>query len=883
MIEPVLPFPDSPPGTEGGSDTTEQDAIVGAAREELRRRLPELRKLPGCPLGSDDAIVAMSYPPYYTACPNPFIGDWLASLERPGDDHRADPGPFVSDVSEGKGNAMYKAHSYPTKVPHPAIMRFILHYTKPGDVVLDGFAGTGMTGVAAQACGSPDPITKAAIDAELGAENVQWGTRRAILGDLGPSATFIAAGMNLPIDAKAFDAASKRLLDRFETEYGWMYTTTVTPDTGKPFEAQIDFTIWSEVYTCPHCGGEVVFYDAAFNPETGKVRDDFSCPACGAQLTKSGLERRTIRQRTFAGDVIERIEFRPVRIAWRVGSRIGQKPVDEHDRAVLEKVGRLRVSGFPSAELPLKQMVHGTRLGPKGFTRAHHLWSDRALASLAVLWSWAEEEPDPGTSFALRFWIEQAFWGLSWMNRYRPEGFSQVSQYQSGVYYVPALHSECSVRYNLQGSLLSRGKRRALVKVWTAARWRAGNVAITTGSSTGLPIPDAAVDYVFVDPPFGENIPYSDLALLVEQWHGVTTATAEEATEDKFKGRGLDEYADLMSRCFAEFFRVLKPGRWMTVEFSNHSNDVWLRIQNALASAGFVVADTRVIDKEQLSYRQVTAEHAVKHDLVISAYKPAEATERTFGLAAGSADGAWAFVREHLSRIPATEGARGQALVVRERQADRIYERMVGYHVARNTLVPMTAAEFYTGLEQRFPVRDAMYFLPDQVEAYERFRITFKELASQELFIRDESSAVQWLRQLLKDRPRTFADIQPLFMRELQSGLASWEELPDLRAMLEANFISDDRGRFAVPDPKKTEHLDQLRTRALLKEFEGYTAGNARLNRFRSEAVRAGFKEAWARKDFATIAAVGRRLPSDVFVEDSALLHYFRAAERLTE
>ena len=98
----------------------------------------------------------------------------------------------------------------------------------------------------------------------------------------------------------------------------------------------------------------------------------------------------------------------------------------------------------------------------------------------------------------------------------------------------------------------------------------------------------------------------------------------------------------------------------------------------------------------------------------------------------------------------ATEGARGQALVVRERQADRIYERMVGYHVARDTLVPMTAAEFYTGLEQRFPVRDAMYFLPDQVEAYERFRITFKELASQELFIRDESSAVQWLRQLLR-------------------------------------------------------------------------------------------------------------------------------------
>ena len=64
-------------------------------------------------------------------------------------------------------------------------------------------------------------------------------------------------------------------------------------------------------------------------------------------------------------------------------------------------------------------MVHGTRLGPKGFKRIHHLWSDRALASLAILWSWTAEEPDHLTRLALRFWIEQALWGLSWMNRYK--------------------------------------------------------------------------------------------------------------------------------------------------------------------------------------------------------------------------------------------------------------------------------------------------------------------------------------------------------------------------------------------------------------------------------------------------------------------------------
>ena len=861
-------------------DAGAEASRVQAAREELRRRLPELRRLPGCPQGSDDDIVAMSYPPYYTACPNPFVSDWLAGLDRPGDDDRADPGPFAADVVEGKGNAFYKAHSYPTKVPHPAIMRFILHYTRPGDVVLDGFAGSGMTGVAAQACANPDPKIRRAIEAELG-DSIEWGARRAILGELGPSATFIAAGMNLPIDGDAFDRASQELLDRFESEYGWMYRTTVTRANSKTFEANVDYVVWSEVFTCPHCGGEVIFYDAAFDPDTSRVDDEFSCPACGAALGKRRLERRLISERTLAGDVVERVEFRPVRIAWRRGRETGQKRFEESDRSVLDRLRRLRVTGFPSDDLPLDNLVHGTRLGPKGFKNVHHLWPDRPLAALAVLWQWAAEEEDPTTRLALRFWIEQAFWGLSWMNRYTPTHYSVVNRHMTGVYYVGSLTAECSVRYNLEGSSPARGKRQSLVKLWNSSPASASNVMITTGSSTALTVPDASVDYVFVDPPFAQNIPYSDLALVVEEWHRVTTAVSEEATQDAFKGRGLDDYAELMRRCFAEFFRVLKPSRWMTVEFSNHSNDVWLRIQDALASAGFVVADTRVFDKDQLSYRQITADNAVKHDLVISAYKPAEATEHSFEVAGGGEDTAWAFVREHLSRIPVTEGLRGRALVVRERQADRVYERMVAYHVARNALVPMTAAEFYAGLEQRLPLRDGMYFLPEQTEEYERFRMTFRELAAQVLFIRDESSAVQWLRQLLKDRPRAFADIQPAFMRELQSGVASWEELPELREMLEANFVDDGTGRWMVPDPKKSEHLDQLRTRALLREFGTYSTGRGPLKKFRSEAVRAGFKNAWAERAFDTILAVGRRLPSDAFVEDSALLHYYRNAERL--
>src|SRR5208283_951649 len=140
-----------------------------------------------------EAILALSDPPYYTACPNPFIEEWLAENAKPydlsTDDYHREP--FAADVSEGKNDPVYLAHSYHTKVPHKAIMRYILHYTDPGDLVLDGFSGTGMTGVAAQLCGDKKAVeslgyrvaTSGRVTDQQGRLISQLGVRRAILSD----------------------------------------------------------------------------------------------------------------------------------------------------------------------------------------------------------------------------------------------------------------------------------------------------------------------------------------------------------------------------------------------------------------------------------------------------------------------------------------------------------------------------------------------------------------------------------------------------------------------------------------------------------------------------------------------------------------------------
>ena len=105
------------------------------------------------------------------------------------------------------------------------------------------------------------------------------------------------------------------------------------------------------------------------------------------------------------------------------------KPIDEADLAVLRRVASATLPGpVPTTAFPIDQMVHGSRLAPKGFTHVHHLWGDRALLGLSALWAKASAEADPMLRHALLFWVEQALWGLSWMNRYKAADHSQVNR-----------------------------------------------------------------------------------------------------------------------------------------------------------------------------------------------------------------------------------------------------------------------------------------------------------------------------------------------------------------------------------------------------------------------------------------------------------------------
>ncbi|HON41227.1 MAG TPA: DNA methyltransferase, partial [Methanoculleus sp.] len=336
----------------------------GKKYELTKEILDSLRDVEGFPIGKDEDIIALSDPPYYTACPNPWIGEFIERYGRPYDpEERYEREPFAADVREGKNDPIYNAHSYHTKVPHKAIMRYILHYTDPGDIVFDGFCGTGMTGVAAQMCGNPDPEFRERIEREM--PGVEWGARRAILCDLSPAATFIAYNYNNPVDPEEFEREAKRILAEVEKECGWMYETNHLVDgkvqfkadldgTRTPVKGRINYTVWSDVFVCPHCSGEIVFWEAAVDQKEGKVRDEFPCPHCGAMMTKRSLERAWEYVHDEAiGETVRRAKQVPVLINYSVGKKRFEKVPDENDLALIQRIEGGRIPyWYPTDELP---------------------------------------------------------------------------------------------------------------------------------------------------------------------------------------------------------------------------------------------------------------------------------------------------------------------------------------------------------------------------------------------------------------------------------------------------------------------------------------------------------------------------------------------------
>jgi DNA modification methylase len=901
------------------------DARRAHFTEELRKKLkdPTFREIEGFPIGEDEDILNLSDPPYYTACPNPWIADFIAEWEDQKPKYLQDKPyhrePFAADVSEGKSDPIYNAHSYHTKVPHKAIMRYILHYTEPGDIVFDGFAGTGMTGVAAQMCGDREVVMSLGYQVKQDGTILQeetdedgkkvWrrfsmlGIRKATLNDLSPLASFVASNYNTAIDSAQFENEAQKVLKAVEGECTWMYQTKHTHG----LKGNVICTVWSDVFVCPECAHEMVYWEVAVDIERGVIEDVFSCSSCNTSLNKRAMERawETVYDDTLQAP-IKQAKRTPVLIVYKYQGKRFEKRPDAEDFKLLEEIQQKQIPHwFPKERMPLGKETR--RNDPAGITHVHHFYTKRNLFALSTFVSAAKQSP---IFNSLQYQLDSLVIRQSKLTRflvsyYFHGGGGWVGTPLSGTLYIPSFSVEVQPFETWSNRI-----RKTLARVTNEQM----SFVCSTGSAANTGIPASSIDYLFLDPPFGANINYSELSFLWESWLSIRTNNKKEAIENSIQQKGINEYRQLMTECFHEAYRVLKPGRWMTVEFSNTKASVWNSIQVALTEAGFIVANVSALDKKQGSFKAVTTPTAVKQDLVISAYKPNGGFEERFLNEAQTEEGVWDFIRTHLKYLPVIKQQGSILQLVPERDPRILFDQMVTYYVRKGYRIPTSSHEFQSGLAQRFIERDGMFFLSDQVSEYDRKKMSSEQPSQASLFVSDESSAIQWLRQLIKEKPQAFSDINPQFMKQL-GGWSKNEAQLDLRELLNQNFICYDgkdpvpeqihaylstnwkelrnlpkdepdlvskaRDRWYVPDPNKAEQVEKMREKDLLREFELYKARTKKFKnreRFRIEAVRAGFKKAWQERDYSTIISVSEKIPNNVLEEDPKLLMWYDQA-----
>ena len=509
------------------------------------------------------------------------------------------------------------------------------------------------------------------------------------------------------------------------------------------------------------------------------------------------------------------------------------------------------------------------RLPRMGITHTHQLYSNRNLIILARLWELISEcNCSERMKSFLRIWFTSSQSRLHMMNRYAVKHHRHVGPLANTLY-VSATPTEISPFYFVKSKIKDNGFD--IVSQH--------NVVNQITSATTSQLPDNSIDYIFTDPPFGSNIMYSELNFLWESWLGIRTNNKEEAIISDSQNKSLPEYQELMVKCFKEYYRVLKPGKWITIEFSNTSASVWNSIQLALNQAGFVVSTVSDLNKGRAGLHGIIGVVAVNQDLAISCYKPLEHTNSTVNRLSESS--VWPFIEDYLSHLGSFIIKDNVLCAMAERSPKILYDRVISFFVVKGLQIPIDAAAFQQGLRERFVEKDGMFFTASQAIEYEEKKKHTSGFAPMGIIVSDEANGIQWLRNELGQKSQTYQDLQPKWMQALM-GKRKGDIIPEMQDILDENFIKEPDGKWRLPDANDEKDLEILRTKALLKEFNIYveqaSKPKSKIKEARVEALRAGFKQCYIDKDFKTIVMVGDKIPENLLTEDEVLLQYYDIA-----
>ena len=514
--------------------------------------------------------------------------------------------PLDEEISAGKNTYTYDAHTYHTKVPPQGIATVISKYLPNGGLVLDPFAGSGMTGVAARYLGYD-----------------------VVLNELSPAASFISHNFVSTFDVDSFHRTILHILAELDDLERNLYSTPCR-ECGSVVRQL--YTVWSYILECNHCYHDFILWDHCrkygATVREHRILREFPCPSCGREVNKSYLARK---------------QTVPVFVGYRCCSKtIMEHPPTDADYGRIRNAQRI-LKDYAS-EIPRHELPDGVNLNqPKrhGYDTVDKLYTPRNLVACAAIWREIRRLGDPELASAIAFVFTSMYQRVTRLSEYRFWGGSG----NTANYNVPQISNEANVFMTFKRK--AETIRKHLV---TTARSYRGESVIRTGSATHLNfLPNESVDFIFTDPPFGANINYSEMNLLWESWLGRFTDSTFEAIVNRYQGKDIEAYQVLMTDSLKEAYRVLRTDHWMVLVFMNSSGKVWSALREAITAAGFSIEKVNIFDKQHGTFKQFVSDNAAGADLMIHCRKeasPSRARDRS------QTEGVSAFVLREVSQLP---------------------------------------------------------------------------------------------------------------------------------------------------------------------------------------------------------------------------------------
>ncbi|MEI7638107.1 MAG: hypothetical protein WCJ37_12435, partial [Syntrophus sp. (in: bacteria)] len=532
--------------------------------------------------------------------------------------------------------AIYDMHAYWSKKHWSAIREYIRHYLPKKyypdgkGLILDPYCGSGMTGVASLMEGKP-----------------------SIQIDASPAAAFIAHHYLHPVDPESLQEAydnmmceeyeaelkvklkkiASREINNLGEELDWLYETKCDRCGGK---ATTEYVVYSQTFMCPNCGEIVALYDcpkALVSGKDGKAKEKTVCPTCYKQNKQHARPEYVISTRT------KTYGEKPVLVSYlcqgvckakrnyrRYDDEIKKKSgyFNEYDLAKIELLEKTKIPHwFPDRKMmdlddPTKPWGMEWRPG-RNFRTVSELYTRRNFWALSAI----AERTNRSSEFKFNLLIPLTAGSLI-LSRMCREATTQT---QSGTYYIPQISKALHVGFTYESKLEIAKKAQAEIVLFNSKDVGLASAENNTKINNW---PKDSVDYIFTDPPYADKVQYGELNFIWEAWinaDGQWRMNETVIKSDKVDPERLytpSQWGTRILDAFHACYKVLKPGRWMSVCYHDSAEGTWRRVQDILLDIGFEIHSVTVLDPLQKSMNQITAEKVVKSDLVLNCRKPKE-------------------------------------------------------------------------------------------------------------------------------------------------------------------------------------------------------------------------------------------------------------------